>query len=158
MPGPARATRRRHPVKPPSPAETARRGAFAPWPGKSQRPNLKNLDPAVRAQLSKIAPGKAFPVDGLWGFTTVSINVDKVKAALRERVAEREKPVAAQPVVASTVQVAPASKSLLTAWLLIFTLSLDVKLLHSPTRAAAVAEAEHVGARMHVSTHFTPAA
>jgi putrescine transport system substrate-binding protein len=49
---------------------------------KSQIPNWKNLDPAVLAQLAKIDPGNAYLVDWLWGFTTVGINVDKVKAAL----------------------------------------------------------------------------
>ena len=49
---------------------------------KSQIPNLKNLDPAVQAQLAKIDPGNQYLVNWLWGFTTVGINVDKVKAAL----------------------------------------------------------------------------
>ena len=49
---------------------------------KSQLPNLKNLDPAVQTQLSKMDPGNDFLVDWMWGFTTVGINVDKVKAAL----------------------------------------------------------------------------
>jgi putrescine transport system substrate-binding protein len=49
---------------------------------KSQLPNLKNLDPAVQAQLSKMDPGNDYLVDWMWGFTTVGINVDKVKAAL----------------------------------------------------------------------------
>jgi putrescine transport system substrate-binding protein len=49
---------------------------------KAQIPNLKNVDPAVAAQLAKIDPGNQHVVDWLWGFTTVGINVDKVKAAL----------------------------------------------------------------------------
>ncbi|MFZ5548618.1 MAG: polyamine ABC transporter substrate-binding protein [Pseudomonadota bacterium] len=49
---------------------------------KSQIPNLKNVDPAVAAQLAKIDPGNQYVVDWLWGYTTVGINVDKVKAAL----------------------------------------------------------------------------
>ncbi|WP_374675812.1 polyamine ABC transporter substrate-binding protein [Ideonella sp.] len=49
---------------------------------KSQIPNLKNVDPAVAAQLAKIDPGNQHVVDWLWGYTTVGINVDKVKAAL----------------------------------------------------------------------------
>ncbi|MEK8048422.1 polyamine ABC transporter substrate-binding protein [Ideonella margarita] len=49
---------------------------------KSQLPNLKNLDPAVQAQLAAMDPGNDFLVDWLWGYTTVGINVDKVKAAL----------------------------------------------------------------------------
>jgi len=49
---------------------------------KSKLPNLKNVDPAIAAQLAKIDPGNEHVVDWLWGFTTVGINVDKVKAAL----------------------------------------------------------------------------
>jgi putrescine transport system substrate-binding protein len=49
---------------------------------KSQLPNLKNMDPAVQAQLAKMDPGNEHMVTWLWGFTTVGINVDKVKAAL----------------------------------------------------------------------------
>ena len=49
---------------------------------KAQIPNLKNVDPAVAAQLAKIDPGNQHVVDWLWGYTTVGINVDKVKAAL----------------------------------------------------------------------------
>ncbi len=49
---------------------------------KSKLPNLKNLDPAIQAQLAKVDPGNEHLVDWLWGYTTVGINVDKVKAAL----------------------------------------------------------------------------
>ena len=49
---------------------------------KSLIPNLKNLDPAVQAQLARMDPGNEYMVNWLWGFTTVGINVDKVKAAL----------------------------------------------------------------------------
>ena len=49
---------------------------------KAQIPNLKNLDPAVQAQLARMDPGNEYLVNWLWGFTTVGINVDKVKAAL----------------------------------------------------------------------------
>jgi putrescine transport system substrate-binding protein len=49
---------------------------------KSKLPNLKNLDPTVQEQLAKLDPGNEYMVDWLWGFTTVGINVDKVKAAL----------------------------------------------------------------------------
>ena len=52
---------------------------------KSKLPNLKNLDPARAAQLAKIDPGNEYVVDWLWGYTTVGINVDKVKAALGGR-------------------------------------------------------------------------
>ena len=49
---------------------------------KAQLPNLKNLDPAVQAQLARMDPGNEYLVNWLWGYTTVGINVDKVKAAL----------------------------------------------------------------------------
>jgi putrescine transport system substrate-binding protein len=49
---------------------------------KAQIPNLRNVDPAINAQLSKMDPGNDYLVNWLWGFTTVGINVDKVKAAL----------------------------------------------------------------------------
>ncbi|RVU46132.1 polyamine ABC transporter substrate-binding protein [Rubrivivax rivuli] len=49
---------------------------------KSQLPNLKNLDPAVQAQLARMDPGNEYMVNWLWGYTTVGINVDKVKATL----------------------------------------------------------------------------
>ncbi|PND36494.1 spermidine/putrescine ABC transporter substrate-binding protein PotF [Paucibacter aquatile] len=49
---------------------------------KSLIPNYKNLDPEVQAQLAKLDPGNEFFVNWLWGFSTVGINVDKVKAAL----------------------------------------------------------------------------
>ncbi|NVM77343.1 putrescine transport system substrate-binding protein [Duganella sp. SG902] len=49
---------------------------------KSKLPNLKNLDPAIQAKLASIDPGNDYLVDWLWGYTTVGINVNKVKAAL----------------------------------------------------------------------------
>ncbi len=49
---------------------------------KSKVPNYKNLDPAVQKQLARLDPGNDYMVNWLWGFTTVGINVDKVKAAL----------------------------------------------------------------------------
>ena len=49
---------------------------------KSKLPNMKNLDPLFMSQLSKLDPGNQYMVDWLWGFTTIGINVDKVKAAL----------------------------------------------------------------------------
>ena len=49
---------------------------------KSKLPNLKNLDPAIQAKLAAIDPGNEYLVDWLWGYTTVGINVNKVKAAL----------------------------------------------------------------------------
>jgi putrescine transport system substrate-binding protein len=49
---------------------------------KNQIPNLKNLDPALQVQLSRMDPGNDYMVNWLWGYTTVGINVEKVKAAL----------------------------------------------------------------------------
>ncbi len=49
---------------------------------RSKIPNWKNLDPALQEQLAKLDPGNQYQVNWLWGFTTVGINVDKVKAAL----------------------------------------------------------------------------
>jgi putrescine transport system substrate-binding protein len=49
---------------------------------KSKLPNLKNMDPAVQSQLANLDPGNQYMVNWLWGFTTIGINVDKVKAAL----------------------------------------------------------------------------
>jgi putrescine transport system substrate-binding protein len=49
---------------------------------KSKLPNLKNLDPAIQAQLAKVDPGNQFLANWMWGFTTVGINVEKVRAVL----------------------------------------------------------------------------
>jgi putrescine transport system substrate-binding protein len=49
---------------------------------KSKLPNWKNLDPAILAQMAQLDPGNQYLVDWLWSYTTVGINVDKVKAAL----------------------------------------------------------------------------
>lgn len=49
---------------------------------KSLLPNLKNLDPTLQEQLARLDAGNQYMVNWLWGFTTVGINVDKVKAAL----------------------------------------------------------------------------
>ena len=49
---------------------------------KAKLPNYKNLDPVLQEQLAKLDPGNQFQVNWLWGFTTVGINVEKVKAAL----------------------------------------------------------------------------
>lgn len=49
---------------------------------RSKIPNYKNLDPAVMELLAKLDPGNQYQVDWLWGYTTVGINVEKVKAAL----------------------------------------------------------------------------
>ena len=49
---------------------------------KSKLPNLKNMDPAVQSQLATLDPGNQYMVNWLWSFTTIGINVNKVKAAL----------------------------------------------------------------------------
>jgi putrescine transport system substrate-binding protein len=49
---------------------------------KSKLPNLANMDPALQSLIAKLDPGNKHLVVWLWGFTTVGINVDKVKAAL----------------------------------------------------------------------------
>jgi len=49
---------------------------------KSLLPNLKNLDPLLQEQIAKLDPGNNYMVTWLWGYTTVGINVDKVKVAL----------------------------------------------------------------------------
>jgi putrescine transport system substrate-binding protein len=49
---------------------------------KSLLPNLSNLDPLLQEKLTLADPGNQYMVNWLWGYTTVGINVDKVKAAL----------------------------------------------------------------------------
>jgi putrescine transport system substrate-binding protein len=49
---------------------------------KSKLSNLANMDPAIQAQIGKLDPGNDHLVVWLWGYTTVGINVNKVKAAL----------------------------------------------------------------------------
>ncbi|WP_317203458.1 polyamine ABC transporter substrate-binding protein [Janthinobacterium sp.] len=49
---------------------------------KSKLSNLGNLDPAIQAKLARLDPNNEHLVDWLWGYTTVGINVAKVKAAL----------------------------------------------------------------------------
>lgn len=49
---------------------------------KSRLTNLANMDPIVQAQVAKLDPNNEHLVVWLWGYVTVGINVDKVKAAL----------------------------------------------------------------------------
>lgn len=49
---------------------------------KSKLPNLANMDPQLQALIGKLDPGNKHLVVWLWGFTTLGINVDKVKTAL----------------------------------------------------------------------------
>jgi putrescine transport system substrate-binding protein len=48
----------------------------------SRLPNLANMDPALQAKIGNIDPGNKHLVTWLWGYTTLGINVAKVKAAL----------------------------------------------------------------------------
>ncbi len=49
---------------------------------KGKLPNLANMDAGLQAQIAKLDPGNKHLVTWLWGYTTLGINVDKVKAAL----------------------------------------------------------------------------
>jgi putrescine transport system substrate-binding protein len=49
---------------------------------KTKLTNWGNLDEAVLAQMAQLDPGNQYLVDWLWSYTTVGINVDKVKTAL----------------------------------------------------------------------------
>ena len=49
---------------------------------KSKLSNIGNLDPTIQSKLATLDPGNEHLVDWLWGYTTVGINVAKVKAAL----------------------------------------------------------------------------
>jgi putrescine transport system substrate-binding protein len=44
--------------------------------------NWGNLDKGILEQIAKVDPDNQYLVDWLWGYVTVGINVDKVKAAL----------------------------------------------------------------------------
>ena len=49
---------------------------------RSRLTNWGNLDPTLLKQLETVDPGNQYLVDWLWGYVTVGINKDKVKAAL----------------------------------------------------------------------------
>jgi putrescine transport system substrate-binding protein len=49
---------------------------------KAQIPNLKNLDPTLMAKIANLDAGNQYVVPWLWGYTTLGINVEKVKANL----------------------------------------------------------------------------
>jgi putrescine transport system substrate-binding protein len=49
---------------------------------RGQIPNWKNLDPTIVKALEEMDPGNKYLVDWMWGYTTIGINVDKVKKAL----------------------------------------------------------------------------
>lgn len=49
---------------------------------KAKLPNLRNLDPAILAELADIDPGNAHLVPYMWGTTGLGLNVAKVREAL----------------------------------------------------------------------------
>jgi len=49
---------------------------------RSKLTNWNNLDKGLLEQLAKLDPGNEYLVDWMWGYVTVGINVNKVKAAL----------------------------------------------------------------------------
>ncbi|MFT3913985.1 MAG: extracellular solute-binding protein [Anaeromyxobacteraceae bacterium] len=49
---------------------------------KSRVTNLRNLDPQLQGRLARLDPGNRYLVPWLWGFTTVGIDVARVKKAL----------------------------------------------------------------------------
>ena len=49
---------------------------------KSKIPNYKNLNPELMKQLAAVDPGNKYLIPWMWGYTTVGINVAKVKKAL----------------------------------------------------------------------------
>jgi putrescine transport system substrate-binding protein len=49
---------------------------------KSKIPNYANLDPQLMKMLSVVDPGNKYIIPWMWGYTTVGINVGKVKQAL----------------------------------------------------------------------------
>lgn len=49
---------------------------------KTQLPNLVNMNPALQKQIARIDPDNEHLVIWMWGYTTLGINEDKVKAAL----------------------------------------------------------------------------
>jgi len=63
-------------------AKTQIEGGLLQKLDKSKLSNWGNLDKGVLDQLAKVDPGNQYLVDWLWGYVTVGINVDKVKAAL----------------------------------------------------------------------------
>ncbi|MFO6420393.1 polyamine ABC transporter substrate-binding protein [Hylemonella sp. W303a] len=56
-------------------------GLFTPL-DRSKIPNLKNLEAPLMSQLAAVDPGNQYLVPWLWGYTTLGINVDKVKKAI----------------------------------------------------------------------------
>jgi putrescine transport system substrate-binding protein len=63
-------------------AKTQIEGGLLQKLDRSKLTNWGNLDKGLLEQLAKLDPGNEHLVDWLWGYVTVGINVDKVKAAL----------------------------------------------------------------------------
>ena len=63
-------------------AKTQIEGGLLQKLDRSKLSNWGNLDKGLLDQLAKLDPGNAHLVDWLWGYVTVGINVNKVKAAL----------------------------------------------------------------------------
>lgn len=58
------------------------RGGLLTKIDKSKLPNYANLDPLIMERLAQLDPGNQYLIPWYWGYTTVGINVDKVKKAL----------------------------------------------------------------------------
>jgi putrescine transport system substrate-binding protein len=63
-------------------AKTQIEGGLLQKLDRSKLSNWGNLDKGLLEQLAKLDPGNQYLVDWLWGYVTVGINVNKVKAAL----------------------------------------------------------------------------
>ncbi len=63
-------------------AKTQIEGGLLQKLDRSKLSNWGNLDKGLLDQLAKLDPGNAHLVDWLWGYVTVGININKVKAAL----------------------------------------------------------------------------
>ena len=63
-------------------AKTQIEGGLLQKLDKNKLSNWGNLDKGILEQIAKVDPGNQYLVDWLWGYVTVGINVDKVKAAL----------------------------------------------------------------------------
>ena len=63
-------------------AKTQIEGGLLQKLDRSKLSNWGNLDKGLLDQLAKLDPGNAHLVDWLWGYVTVGINTNKVKAAL----------------------------------------------------------------------------
>ena len=63
-------------------AKTQIEGGLLQKLDRSKLSNWGNLDQGLLEQLAKLDPGNQYLVDWMWGYVTVGINVNKVKAAL----------------------------------------------------------------------------